>query len=351
MIRCIAILVLAAPLAQAGEWMFRLKDAHVHLRRALFDRNAEGAWEQVNRSTRQDAGRLAMHIRASYADLPAEKKAALRKALGKSDAALKSVRGMDLLVAPFFLEAHPFLLTGDRDDRKLKDHGTKMAGPTAIVVRKKTPDAQLVPYTFAVENHFGCQAMDYRAQLAIPSLASIIGPTPKPAPLPEISLAEQAVSVFLQARAAFKTGDTEALWPLLDCDSQSMANHFADQARERAAKQKDPAGIAGKLGISESSLKNLRGPLVWTLPWAAEDLAYLLDARDPEFLGAGHYDRKLVPQPEAYRHRGKPFPAESVIAFQSGKRRMQIPVRVNHRNGVAEVKLLLRPPLYLRLRK
>lgn len=32
-----------------------------------------------------------------------------------------------LLVAPFFLNAHPELIVGDRDDTKLKTHGTRMA--------------------------------------------------------------------------------------------------------------------------------------------------------------------------------------------------------------------------------
>lgn len=39
-----------------------------------------------------------------------------------------------------------------------------------------------------------------------------------------------------------------------------------------------------------------------------------------------------------------------MVEFASQGRSLQIPARLNHRNGVAEIKLVLRPPFYLRLR-
>ena len=59
------VLSLAAGNGHAGEWMFRLKDAHVQLRKAVFDKDAEAVWEYVDRSTRQQAGLLAHQIRST----------------------------------------------------------------------------------------------------------------------------------------------------------------------------------------------------------------------------------------------------------------------------------------------
>ncbi|MBI1371757.1 MAG: hypothetical protein GC159_03220 [Phycisphaera sp.] len=332
----------------AGEWMFRLRDAHVHLRRALFDRDAASAWEQVDRATRQSAGLLAARIRSNYDGLSDAAKQTLRTQLGvDDDAGARAVQGQDVLVAPFFLEAHRELLVGQRDDAKLKDHGTRMAGPTAIVVQKQTPDEKLVPYTFTVEGHFGGQAMDYRAHLSVPSLDALLGPAPELPKLSTEAMSQQAIAVFIAAQKAYVSGNTEALWPLLDCDSQSQASHFADQAIEQSHKHDD---VAELLQISDSELATLDGKHVWALPWAREDLAYFAEGADPRFVDASGYDAKKVAEPNGYKQRGKAPPAESVIEFQSSGRAWQVPVRVNYRSGAAEMKLYLRPPFYLRLR-
>lgn len=103
-----AVLLLVLPSAAlAGEWIFRLKDAHVQLRKAMYDRDADAAWEQVNRETRQDAGLLAARIRIAYDGLTEAQKSSLRDKLGiADDQAIKSIQGKDILVAKIFLLAH-----------------------------------------------------------------------------------------------------------------------------------------------------------------------------------------------------------------------------------------------------
>ena len=167
-----ALLAIATTLAvivhqpvRAGEWMFRLKDAHVQLRQAMFDRDADAAWEQVNRQTRQEAGILAARIRNGYDGLSDDKQQALRERLDIDEDAIRSLEGKHLLVAPLFIEAYPELLVGERNDTKLKTHGTRMAGPTGIIVQRETPQETTVVYTFTVDQHFGGQAMDYRTGL------------------------------------------------------------------------------------------------------------------------------------------------------------------------------------------
>lgn len=355
-IRCFkylpVLLVVVCGSVQAGEWMFRLKDAHVQLRKALSDKDADAAWEQVSRQTRQEAGLLAARIRDRFDDLTETQQQALRAHFGmQDDEQIRKMEGKHLLVAPCFLEAHPYLLAGNRDDVRLKDHGTRMAGPTAIVVHKKTPEEKLVEYTFTVEPHFGGQAMDYRAELSMPALDAILGPAPERAVLSPEEAAGQAVAVFRRARQAFAAQDFDALWPLLDCDSQSQASHFADQAKEQAQKKKDPAGIAQRLGITVDELAALDGKRVWALPWTREDLAFLADARDPKYVPASGFNAKYLPLPEgAKSKRGKRLPAEPVVEFESAGRTWQIPARLNYRNGNPEIKLYLRPPFYLRLR-
>ena len=338
--------------ASAGEWMFRLKDAHVDLRRALADRDAEAAWEHVDRGTRQQAGRLAAHIRASVDGLPPEKLAALQAALGVDGAAaLGQIEPRDLLVTPSFLEAHPHLLIGDPEDTKLKGYGTRMALPPAVVIHKKTPEEIVVPYRFTVEGHFGCQAMDYRAQLVIPELPEILGPLP---PAPELApkvFEARALEVFRRAQRALAEGDVDALWPLLDCDSQSQADHFADQAQDRAnRKNAEGPTIPERLSIGEAELAELDGRKVWALAWTREDLAAFLAAGEPRVLDESGYDFKALLRPSAYRERGRPAP-EPVIEFKAGDQVHQIPVRVNLRSGTLAVTLVLHPPYYMRLRK
>ena len=335
----------------AGEWMFRLRDAHVQLRQALFDQNADAAWEHVDRSTRQQAGLLAARIRNHFDALSDNKKQMLREKLGiRDDAKIRKVQGKDLLVANFFLEAHPYLLTGDRNDIKLKDHGTRMAGPTGIVVHKKTPDEIIVPYRFTTESHFGGQAMDYRAQLDVPTLDVILGSGISKATLSQDEIAQRAVLVFPQARQAFARDDLETFWSLLDCDSQSQASHFADQARQRANDPERTAEIQKRLSISREDLATLDGKRVWALPWAREQLSYFKNAANPKYVPADQYDQKLVPVPIGYNRRDKASP-EAMIEFQAEGRSWQIPARLNYRNGTAEVKLFIRPPFYLRLRQ
>ena len=350
MMRVLLIVFLLAGTSMAGEWSFRLKDAHLQLRAALFERNADAAWEHVDRETRQQAGILAWQIREGFDGFAETKRQELRASLGSDDDQwIRSIRGRDLLVAPFFLEAHPCLLVGDPSDQRLKDHGMRMAGPTGVLVAKGTSEETLVPYTFSVENHFGCQAMDYRARLDVPALESILGQAPRPPRLSPEDVAAEALEVFERAREALAAGDVETLWPLLDCLSQSQACHFADQARERGVK--DPVGIAGKLDISEAEVLALDGRKVWALPWATQDLEHFLLGTEPAFVDAGGYDGDRLRFPDGYRHRGKPLPPEQVIEFRSGGEVFQIPVKVNHRNGLPELKICLRPPFYLRLRR
>ena len=340
----------------AGEWMFRLKDAHIQLRKALRTRDAELAWECVNRPTRQQAGILAGRIRDAFDQLSDDNKSALKQAIGTDDEAIvRSIHGRDLLVAPFFIEAHAHVLAPDRDESRLKEHGTRMALPTAIVVNRKLPDEKLVVYTFSTEGHFGGQAMDYRAQLEVPSLDEILGPTPE---LPGLSAEEterEALKVFSLVQDALRNKDVEALWPLLDCVSHSQASHFADQAHERAFKPKKDEKleeeIADKLGITVDELKELDGKRVWSLPWATSDFAFLIEGTDAEYLSAESYDHKLLPIPEGYKRRDKPKPPEPVIQFKSQDRLWQIPARLNYRDGTPKITLFLRSPFYLRLRK
>lgn len=345
----IVLLACCSPL-QAGEWMFRLRDAHVQLRKALFDRDADHAWEQVDRETRQQAGILAARIRESFDSLPGDKQESLQFALGTRVENVRLIQSKDILVADFFLDAHPYLLVGNRDDSKLRDHGTRMAGPTAIVVQKNTPDETRVPYTFTVEGHFGGQAMDYRARLDIPSLDHVLGEAPQLPTLSSEEAADRAVVVFEQAQQSLAHKDWGTFWSLLDCDSQSQASHFADQARERARNPAQKPAILEMLSLREDELASLDGRHVWDLPWAREELQVLLNATDPTFVDATKYDLDRIIVPEGYRWRGKPQP-ENTIEFQSAGRVWQIPVRVNYRDGTPEIKLVLRPPFYLRLRK
>ena len=333
---------------EAGEWMFRLKDSHLQLRQALFDRNAEAAWEHVDRKTRQDAGLLAAHVRRTFDSLSVGKKQVLREQLGiTDDRKIQAMQGKDLLIAKFFLDAHPYLLTGERDDVKLKDHGTRMAGPTAIVLRRETPEEIVIPYTFTVEGHFGGQAMDYRASLTVPSLEKILGPAPPPPALALEDIASQSIAVFTQARKAFANGDVQTLWPLLDCESQSQASHFADQARQRFERHPE---VAKWLQISADEIATLNGEQVWQLEWAQQDLAAFASASEPTYLDTSAYDSDLVLLPTAYKRRGGRTSPEQVVQFEADGRSWQIPVRVNYRNGIPEMKLVLRPPFYHRLR-
>lgn len=336
----------------AGEWMFRLKDAHLQLRQALLAKDADAAWEHVDRSTRQQAGLLAARIRNEFDSLAGDKKRQLREKLNVSnDEHILSIQGKDLLVATFFLEAHPHLFVGDGEDKRLKDHGTRMAGPTAIVVHKKTPNEIIVPYRFTTEGHFGGQAMDYRALLKIPSLNSILGEPRSKTEAPSARISgQQAVAVFRLAQKAFAEGDIETFWSHLDCDSQSQADHFADQAQQRAANSNHTATILERLGIDQGELDKLDGRQVWTLRWSLEELAYFTNATNPTYISADQYDKELVPVPIGYKRRGKPH-AEPMIEFESGGRKWQIPARLNYRNGKPEIKLFIRPPFYLRLRK
>lgn len=335
----------------AGEWMFRLKEAHIQLRKALRTRDAELAWECVNRATRQEAGILAGRIRQAYGQLSDEQRMALKKALGvEEDQQVRNIHGRDLLVSPFFVDAHPQVLSPDRDEARLKEHGTRMALPTAIVVNKHAANEHLVVYTFSTEGHFGGQAMDYRAQLEIPSLDSILGtdfevPTPS-----DEEIARDALHVFSQLQEALRNEDFDALWPLLDCVSQSQACHFADQAREQAAK-KSPELIADKLGISADELMMLDGRRVWGLPWSKSDLQCLTAGTNAKYLPADRFDHKLLPVPEGYHRRDKPGPPEAVIQFESQGRAWQIPARLNYRDGTPKVTLFVKSPFYLRLRK
>lgn len=341
---------------QAGEWMFRLKDAHRQLRTAFRTRDADLAWECVNRPTRQQAGILAGRIRSALDQLPDDKLSALKQAVGIDDEEkIGSLHGRDLLVAPFFIDAHPHVLAPDRDESRLKEHGTRMALPTAIVVNRKTPQEKLVVYTFSTEGHFGGQAMDYRAQLAVPSLDEILGPAPELPVLSDEDMEREALKVFAQVQYAVRKKDVETLWPLLDCVSQSQASHFADQAQERAFKpkkdEKPEEVIADKLGISVDELQALNGKRVWSLPWAESDFAFLVEGTEPEFLFAESYDHKLLPIPEGYKRRDKPKPPEPVIQFKSQDRLWQIPARLNYRDGTPKITLFLRSPFYLRLRQ
>ena len=347
----------ASPLP-AGEWMFRLKDAHVQLRQAMFDRDPDAAWEQVNRHTRQEAGKLAARIRSEFDSLTAEKKVALRKALGllnreppheSQDHTIRGIEGKHLLVAPFFLKAHPELLLGDRDETRLKNHGTRMAGPTGIRVAKGTSNEILVVYTFTAEAHFGGQAMDYRAQFDMPLLASIPGSAPPPEAPTSEAIESEALAVFQQVRKALANKDANALWPLLDCDSQSQANHFTDQAHEWVRRKKSAAETARRMGISEEVLHHLEGPFVWFLPWAVDDLKPLAQATKPRYREAEAYENSRLLIPQGFRLKGRPQ-KEPVIEFDADGRSWQIPARVNWRNGRPEVKLFLRSPYYLRIR-
>ena len=345
----IVIFALCAPLS-AGEWMFRLRDAHVQLRQALFAKNADAAWQHVDRSTRQQAGLLAGRIRGEFDLLNEDQKQTLRDALGtQDDAAIAASEGRDLLIAKFFLDAHPHLLVGEQADTRLKDHGTRMAGPTGVVVHKQTPDEVIVPYRFTTEGHFGGQAMDYRAQLAVPSLDHILGPAPKQALLSNEEAARQAITAFEQAQQALAQGDLETFWSLLDCDSQSQASHFADQARQRAANPQHTAEVLKLLSITADQLADLDGKQVWALSWSGEQLAYFTNATNPKFVPADQYDQKLVPIPNGYKRRDRANP-EPMVQFEADGRQWQIPARMNYRNGRAETKLFLRPPFYLRLR-
>ena len=332
------ILALLIPsLLYGGEWMFRLRSAHVDIRQALFAKDADAAWEHVDRETRQSAGLLAAHIRNQAATLSDEKKAALLAKLGSTDPeALSTIQGKHLLVSKFFLEAHPYMFLSTPDDTKLKDHGTKMAGPTGIVIRKNTPEAVTVPYTFTAENHFGGQAMDYRAKLTIPSLEAIIGKTPEPKPLPKEEYQKQSVETFQKAQQAFKEGDLDTLWTLLDCDSQSQASHFADQAHEQSGKSKakTPGRIEERLGISTELLTNLDGKQVWALPWTKDKLSSFSAGK-----AIGTYEGKTG-------NRGW----DPGVEIESNGKKHRIPFRVNYRNGIPEVKIFLRPPLYTLLR-
>jgi len=346
-----AIIVMAlCQVSHAGEWMFRLKDAHVQLRQALFDRHPDAAWEHVDRATRQQAGILAARIRSQFDALAKDKKQALRKALGiDDDVTIRTIQGKNLLVARFFIDAHSYMLVGDRDDTKLKDHGTRMAGPTGIIVHKKTPHAKLVPYRFTAEGHFGGQAMDYRAQLNVPTLDAILGDGPVLETLSPQETARRAVDVFRQVQHSLAVKDFHKFWSLLDCDSQSLASHFADQAQDRASK-KHLAEILQKLSLRQEELDALDGVNVWALQWSREELAYIAKATNPKYVLADQYDKKLIRPPLGYKRRDKPSP-EPMIEFQSEGRTWQIPARVNYRSGSAQIKLFIRPPFYLRLRK
>ena len=226
-----------------------------------------------------------------------------------------------------------------------------MSLPPEGIVNKKTPDEKLVVYTFSTEGHFGGQAMDYRAQLEIPSLDSILGDAEDLSASSAEETASQALVVFSQVQEALSKKDVETLWPLLDCVSHSQASHFADQAHEQAAKKKSPELIAGKLGISVDELHALNGKRVWSLPWAESDYRFLVEGTDVEYLSADKYDHKLLPIPEGYNRRDKPGPPEPVIQFVSQGRTWQIPARLNYRDGTPKVTLFLRSPFYLRLRK
>ncbi len=347
------VVSVAGPLS-AGEWMFRLKDAHVRLRQALAAGDAEAAWELVDRSTHQQAGRLAAHVRRTFDGLPEEKQDALRELLGLDDAdQARSVTAKRLLVSPFVAAAHPEMFVGDPADTKLKNHGTKMAGPTGIRVLKNTPEETLVPYRFTVQSHFGGQAMDYRAELSVPTLESVVGPLPPVVEPEEAVSARAAVAVFEKAQRALAAGDANALWPLLDCDSQSQANHFADQARERAGKSPEATTeIARRLGIDEPELETLDGRRVWTLDWSVEDLAGLTHGTSPRFVGRAEFDTKLVPIPRGNeKHKWPKRTSEMAVAFDHAGRTWQLPVRWNHRDGEPRMTLVVRPPFYLRLRR
>jgi len=317
--------------------MFRLRDAHVQLRKAFFARDADKVWEYVDRETRQRAGLLAAHIRNQANSLSEENIAALLEKLGNTTKeGLSSIQGKDLLVSKFFFEAHPYMFLSTPDDAKLKDHGTKMAGPTRIIIHKKTPEEVIVPYTYTAENHFGGQAMDYRAKLIIPSLVTILGKTPEPRQLSQEEFEKQSLQIFQQAQQAFTQGNLDALWPLLDCDSQSQASHFADQAHEQSAKSasKDPGRIEKRLNISSETLAKLDGKKVWALEWTKANLAAFAQGKP-----AGIYEGKSG-------KRGW----DPGVEFEVNGQKHRMPFRVNHRNGVPEVKIFLRPPLYTLLR-
>ena len=177
-------------------------------------------------------------------------------------------------------------------------------------------------------------------------MEGILGPAPKIAELSEEEAAEQAVAAFKKAQTALAVGAMEALWPLLDCDSQSQASHFADQAIEHSAKRGE---IAQLLGISDEELAKLNGKQVWALPWSQEEHALVINGTNPKYVPADGYDADLIPQPKGSRRRGKTSP-EPVVQFESEGRTWQIPARVNYRDGEPKITLYLRPPYYLRLR-
>ena len=334
---CLISLFLLPSLLTAGEWMFRLKDAHVQLRKALFAKDADAAWEHVDRDTRQAAGLLAAQIRNQASTLSDEQKATLLKKLGYTSTDLLSkIQGKHLLVSKFFLEAHPYMFLSTPDDIKLKDHGTKMAGPTGIVIKNKTPQAITVPYTFTAEDHFGGQAMDYRAKFTIPSMEDILGKAPQPLPLSPGEFQKPSIETYLKAQKAFNIGDLETLWDLLDCDSQSQASHFADQAHEQSSKtaSNTPGKIEKRLGISSEALSKLDGKQVWALAWTKDKLS-------PFAIGkpVGTYEGK--PGNKGW---------DPGVEFESNGKIHRIPLRVNYRNGIPEVKIYLRPPLYTLLR-
>lgn len=183
------------------------------------------------------------------------------------------------------------------------------------------------------------------------SLEALLGSNPPAVTLSADEQAAQAVEVFLEAQKAFVAQDIEALWPLLDCDSQSQASHFADQARERARSKDRLDVIAAKLNIPSEQIPNLDGKQVWTLDWTREDLSMFAGGSNPRFIRAAEFDRKLVPIQTGSKHKyTRRDPPEATVAFDAEGRTWQIPVRINTRNGTAEMKLYLRPPFYLRLR-
>ena len=74
---------------------------------------------------------------------------------------------------------------------------------------------------------------------------------------PPNRIAGQAVEVFHLAQKTLAEKDIETFWSLLDCDSQSQADHFADQAQQRASNPKHTTTILKKLSISKDELNKL----------------------------------------------------------------------------------------------
>lgn len=321
----LAALAVSVNRTNAGEWIFYLKAVHQQVHDAYVAKSSSRLWDLIDADTRDGCGVLAYRIKSQYPKLSEKAKATLAEELGVEPTLLPNIRSIDILGSGAFRDLHAYLAS----DVKPYVRGPGMSsentrGNAKIVLPLESP--REVHYYFSVKNNY---TPDYRAHFALPSPSTLNMQEPLPL-LPK----QDALDAYANACKYFKSGDLEKLFEMMDCLSQSQANHFAERAH--AATKRNGPRVEGYLGVNAEMVRKLSGIDLLKLQPFKDKYSYLAS------------DSAVSLEPLVIQRGGKrELTSDFVVTAKVGAESFRTRVVLTARDGKPAYKLRLESPSYM----